>query len=99
MLWRFLLDPNIGLVNHYLGAARTAGRHAWLTVRAVGLDLPGRRDRLVDARLQRGHLPGGLQDIPPSSTRRPKMDGAGRWQRFRNVTLPGLRPVLLFVLT
>lgn len=27
------------------------------------------------------------------------MDGANAWQRFRNVTLPGLRPVLLFVIT
>ena len=27
------------------------------------------------------------------------MDGASRWQRFRNVTLPGLRPVFVFVIT
>ena len=25
------------------------------------------------------------------------MDGANRWQQFRNVTLPGLQPVLAFV--
>jgi multiple sugar transport system permease protein len=25
------------------------------------------------------------------------MDGANRWQQFRNVTLPGLKPVLSFV--
>ena len=25
------------------------------------------------------------------------MDGAGRWQRFRHVTLPGIRPVLGFL--
>jgi hypothetical protein len=28
-----------------------------------------------------------------------KVDGANRWQRFWHVTLPGLRPVLLFVIT
>jgi multiple sugar transport system permease protein len=27
------------------------------------------------------------------------VDGATAWDKFRNVTLPGLRPVLLFVLT
>jgi len=27
------------------------------------------------------------------------MDGATRWDKFRHVTLPGLRPVLLFVIT
>lgn len=26
------------------------------------------------------------------------MDGAGRWQRFANVTLPGLRPTMFFVI-
>ena len=28
-----------------------------------------------------------------------KVDGANRWHRFRYVTLPGLRPILLFVVT
>ena len=32
----------------------------------------------------------GLQDIPASCTRRPTVDGASGWQRFRHVTLPGL---------
>lgn len=27
------------------------------------------------------------------------LDGAGRWQRFRHVTLPALRPTLFLVLT
>ena len=27
------------------------------------------------------------------------MDGANAWQRFLNVTLPGLRPVLVFIIT
>jgi multiple sugar transport system permease protein len=27
------------------------------------------------------------------------VDGANSWQRFLNVTMPGLRPILLFVVT
>jgi multiple sugar transport system permease protein len=27
------------------------------------------------------------------------VDGAGRWARLRHVTLPGLRPVMVFVIT
>ncbi|MGH3090068.1 MAG: carbohydrate ABC transporter permease, partial [Rubrobacteraceae bacterium] len=41
----------------------------------------------------------GLQDIDPVLYDAAKVDGANRWQRFIHVTLPGLRPVLLFVLT
>src|SRR5919107_86633 len=41
----------------------------------------------------------GLQDIPRELYEAAKVDGAGRWASFRNVTLPGLRPVLIFVIT
>ncbi|MGP3979508.1 carbohydrate ABC transporter permease [Streptomyces sp. KR80] len=36
---------------------------------------------------------GGLQAIPRELHEAAEMDGASPWQRFRNVTLPGLRPV------
>ena len=41
----------------------------------------------------------GLQNIPPELTEAARVDGATRWQAFRYVTLPMLRPVLAFVLT
>ncbi|MFF5072312.1 carbohydrate ABC transporter permease [Micromonospora olivasterospora] len=41
----------------------------------------------------------GLQDIPAELYEAARIDGADVWDRFRHVTLPGLRPVLLFVLT
>jgi multiple sugar transport system permease protein len=41
----------------------------------------------------------GLQDISPDLYEAAEVDGANKWQQFRYVTLPGLRPVLLFVLT
>ncbi|MDW8101191.1 MAG: sugar ABC transporter permease [Anaerolineae bacterium] len=39
----------------------------------------------------------GLQNIPPEIQEAAAIDGANRWQVFRYVTLPMLRPVLLFV--
>ncbi|GAA2490143.1 sugar ABC transporter permease [Streptomyces thermolineatus] len=36
---------------------------------------------------------GGLQSIPAELHEAAEMDGASPWQRFRNVILPGLRPV------
>jgi multiple sugar transport system permease protein len=41
----------------------------------------------------------GLQDIPAELYEAATMDGATAWDKFRHVTLPGLRPVLLFVIT
>ena len=38
-------------------------------------------------------LLGGLQSIPTELYEAAEMDGATPWQRFRHVTLPGLRPV------
>jgi multiple sugar transport system permease protein len=40
----------------------------------------------------------GLQDVDRELYDAAKVDGAGPWQRFRNVTLPGLRPVFLLVI-
>jgi arabinosaccharide transport system permease protein len=41
----------------------------------------------------------GLQNIPPEVREAARMDGASSWQMFRFITLPLLRPVLIFVLT
>jgi multiple sugar transport system permease protein len=40
----------------------------------------------------------GLQSIPPEQYEAAKIDGAGRWRRFRHITWPLLRPVTLIVL-
>jgi multiple sugar transport system permease protein/alpha-1,4-digalacturonate transport system permease protein len=40
----------------------------------------------------------GLQTIPKEHYEAAEMDGANAWQRFRAVTLPGLRPTTFLVL-
>jgi multiple sugar transport system permease protein len=40
-----------------------------------------------------------LQDVPVEVEEAALIDGANRWQSFRAVTLPHLRPTLLLVLT
>jgi multiple sugar transport system permease protein/lactose/L-arabinose transport system permease protein len=39
----------------------------------------------------------GLQNVPQQLYEAAEIDGAGRWEKFRYVTVPQLRPVLLFV--
>jgi ABC-type sugar transport system permease subunit len=40
----------------------------------------------------------GLQGIPRELYEAARVDGAGSWQRFRSVTLPGLGPISFFLL-
>jgi multiple sugar transport system permease protein len=97
VMWRFLLDNNIGLVNHYLGLLGLPDDIAWTTsVPAAWFALVG-----VTVWWTLGFNAviylAGLQDIPRELYEAAEVDGAGAWQRFRHVTVPGLRPVLAFV--
>ncbi|TAE58404.1 MAG: sugar ABC transporter permease [Nostocales cyanobacterium] len=38
----------------------------------------------------------GLQTIPPSRYEAAELDGANSWQQFWHITLPGLKPTLIF---
>jgi multiple sugar transport system permease protein len=40
----------------------------------------------------------GLQAIPQQRYEAAALDGAGPWQQFRHITLPGLRPTLVFAI-
>jgi multiple sugar transport system permease protein len=41
----------------------------------------------------------GMQGISPDLYEAASIDGANRWQQFRHITIPNLRPVLLLVVT
>jgi multiple sugar transport system permease protein len=97
VLWRYLLDTQIGLVNHYLGLIGLPDATPWLTalpwawVSLIGVTVWWTLGFNAIIYLA------ALQDISPELYEAAEVDGASRWQRFTNVTLPGLRPVLLFV--
>ena len=99
ILWRFLLDPNVGLVNHYLDAIGIHTNIPWTT------ETPWVWAALVGPTVwwtlgfNAVIYLAGLQDIPKELYEAAKVDGAGRWAQFRHVTIPGLRPVLVFVVT
>ncbi|WP_313896148.1 sugar ABC transporter permease [Streptomyces sp. YIM 98790] len=97
LLWRFLLDGNIGLVNHYLGLLGLPDGIQWTT------DTPAAWWGLVLVTVwwtlgfNAVIYLAGLQDIPAERYESARVDGANAWQRLWHVTLPGLRPVGLFV--
>ena len=97
VLWRFLLDPNLGVVNAILDAIGLPGGTPWTTglpwawVSLVGVTVWWTLGFNAVIYLA------GLQDIPRELYEAARIDGGGKWAEFRHVTLPGLRPVLLFV--
>jgi multiple sugar transport system permease protein len=98
ILWRYLLDTNVGLVNYYLGQVGLPDDIPWITalpwawISLVGMTVWWTLGFNAVIYLA------GLQDIDPALYDAAKVDGANAWQRFFHVTLPGLRPVMLFVI-
>ncbi|GAA2650203.1 sugar ABC transporter permease [Streptomyces lunalinharesii] len=90
--WRMLYNEKNGLLNKLLAgggidAVPWLNDPTWakLSVIAVNVWL-GVPFMLVA-------LLGGLQSIPGELYEAAEMDGAGAWQRFRHITVPGLRTV------
>lgn len=90
--WKFLFNPRFGIINSTLSGVGLDPvdwfNHRWTAMFAaivtnVWLGVPFMMVALL----------GGLQSIPADLYEAAEMDGATPWQRFRHVTLPGLRPV------
>ena len=97
VVWRFLLNPDVGLINMLLQNIGINGP-AWLA--SPTLAMPSIIAMAVWRNLGFAMVVfiAGLQAIPASLYEAASIDGAGRWQAFRYVTLPLLRPTILFML-
>jgi len=94
--WKFLLDPDAGLVNNLLHLLGLSGAN-WLG--NPSLALPSVIFVVVWRNVGYAMiiLLAGLQGIDLALYEAAHIDGAGAFARFRYITLPMLRPVLLFV--
>lgn len=95
LLWTWILDREIGMINYYfmkLGLPKQEWIYhpfsAMLVI--VMVSLWGRLGSVM--------LPflAGLQDIPQEYYEAAIIDGASKWNLFRYITLPLLKPILLF---
>lgn len=99
VLWRYLLDPQLGVVNAVLGIIGLPSDIPWT------VDVPWAWISLIGITvwwtlgLNTVILLAGLKGINPDLYEAAALDGAGPWKKFLNVTLPGLRPVMTFVVT
>lgn len=97
MIWLWIYDPNFGLANHLLSVL---GMKPVLWLDNTNTALPS--VMLVLGTMMLGQpiilFLAGLGNIPPELYDAVKVDGANDWTAFRFVTLPLLKPVMLFVL-
>src|SRR5207249_5932686 len=96
VLWVWLLNPEVGPINYLLGllhipGPRWLGSTDWAIPSMVMIALWGSAggSRMII-------FLAGLQGVPDELYDAANIDGANGWQRFLNVTLPLLSPVVLF---
>ena len=98
LAWRWMFDPTFSILNWVLIHSFHSAGVNWLGTTNTALV------SIFIVNIWRGTpfygiaLLAGLQIIPPDLYEAARVDGASRWQQFREITLPLLRPVLLVVL-
>ena len=92
VMWRYLLDGQFGFINFIFGTEiqwTTSQPWAWIALVGVTVWWTIGFNAII--------YMAGLADIPTEHYEAASLDGASPWQKFRYITLPGLRPVLIFI--
>ncbi len=97
LIWEWVLDRKIGLLNTTL-ALFGAGQPGWLVDPTLALAATVWVGIWTHIGFYTLITLAGLQGIDPALHEAARIDGATAWQRFRNVTLPLLRPTTLVVI-
>jgi ABC-type sugar transport system permease subunit len=96
LIWRYLYEPQTGALNAVLGAFGLP-QPSWLADPATALWAVLLTAVWQDLGYNILILLAGLQTIPDDFYDAAKVDGAGSWPRFIDITLPLLSRTLLFV--
>ncbi len=94
LIWRILLDPRIGYVN-YFGGAFGLPEINWLTSEAMIKPV------IIFISLFHVGVPmiiflAALGGVPEQLYEAAEIDGAGRWHKIVNVTIPMITPAILY---
>ncbi|MDF2980489.1 MAG: sugar transporter permease [Devosia sp.] len=98
LIWKWLLNPQYGLVNFALGAVGIKGP-GWLFDPAWAMTGVILTSVWKDIGFVTVIYLAGLQDIPEPLYEAAALDGATPWQRFWSITFPMLAPTTFFVTT
>ena len=96
LLWRWMLNPDVGLINYLLGRVGIQGP-GWLNSiewAIPALVLMGLWASVGGSRMI--IFLAGLQDVPVELLEAAEIDGAGTWAKYRHITLPLITPTVFF---
>ncbi len=97
VLWRYIFQSNYGLLNALLYQLGIIKNYVvWLDKPTLALSIAAIATAWKTIPFLTLIILAALQSIPESLFRAARMDGAGLWARFRFVTLPHLRNILIF---
>jgi multiple sugar transport system permease protein len=96
ILWIWLFNPQVGLVNYMLSLFGIKGplwlaSQDWAKPALVLKSLWGIGTNMII-------ILAGLQGVPQTLYEASRIDGASKWHEFRYVTVPMISPVLFFVI-
>jgi ABC-type sugar transport system permease subunit len=97
VLWRYIFQSNYGLANALLFQFGFIKHYVvWLDKAALAISIASVATTWKTVPFLTLIMLAALQSIPEQLYRAARMDGAGIWSRFRFVTLPHLRNILIF---
>lgn len=96
LIWKWIFNPQVGLLNYFLSFVGVPAQQ-WLY--DPHLAMPSLIIIMIWSGLGSNMIIflAGLQEIPEEIYEAAKVDGAVSWQSFLFITVPLLRPVILFV--
>lgn len=92
-MWEWIYNTDFGILNYIIGT-----KINWLGSPFLALNAAVFMDVWKTTPFVAILLMAGLQVIPPELYQSAKVDGAGKWDTFKTITLPLLKPVILVVL-
>jgi ABC-type sugar transport system permease subunit len=98
VVWNMLFNPTSGPVNQFLQFVGVTDPPGWTSSTAWAMPAVIVASVWRDMGYYMVLFLAGLQTIPTELYEAARVDGANAWQRFWNITLPGLRPTTFFVL-
>ena len=97
MIWRWIFNSDFGILNFVLSKFGVPNvqwlsdpHTAWITISIVAVWMNVGYEMII--------LLAGMQGISRTYCESASLDGAGRFQQFRKITLPLLTPTIFFVL-
>ena len=98
IIWVWVLDKNIGLLNYYFIEPFGFEPIGWLVQESTSMPAISITTIWWTVNVNMIIYLAGLQDIPEDLYEAAKLDGANKWNLLIHITIPMLRTVTLFVI-